>query len=97
MSINIIHENCDAVAANDKGLPNTAYLITYRKEGKEHYDIAMSSKQADLFDHYYDKYKKEFVTMKQAEGIIRPNLWYDRSAVKAEPPKKKRKRKPDNA
>ena len=96
MSITIIHENCDAVAANDKGLPNTAYLITYRKENKVLYDIAMSSKQADIFDHYYDKYKKDFVTMKQAEGQIRPNLWHDRRK-EAEPPKKKRKRKPDNA
>ena len=94
MSITIIHENCDAVAANDKGLPNTAYLITYRKENKVLYDIAMSSKQADIFDHYYDKYKKDFVTMKQAEGQIRPNLWNDRRK-EAEPPKKKRKRKTD--
>ena len=97
MSITIIHENCDAVAANDKRLPNTAYLVTYRKDGKELYDITMSSKQADIFDHYYDKFKKDFVTMKQAEGQIRPNLWNNTSAVQAPPEKKKRKRKMDNA
>tara|TARA_B100000902_G_C27101311_1_gene808937 strand:+ start:468 stop:755 length:288 start_codon:yes stop_codon:yes gene_type:complete len=94
MSITIIHENCDVVAANDKQLPNTAYLVTYKKEDKVLYDIAMSSKQADIFDHYYDKYKKDFVTMKQAEGQIRPNLWNDRRK-EVEPPKKKRKRKTD--
>ena len=94
MSITIIHENCDVVAANDKQLPNTAYLVTYKKEDKVLYDIAMSSNLEDIFDHYYDKYKKDFVTMKQAEGQIRPNLWNDRRK-EAEPPKKKRKRKTD--
>ena len=94
MSITIIHENCDAVAANDKQLPNTAYLVTYKKADKVLHDIAMSSKQADIFDHYYDKYKKDFVTMRQADGQVRPNLWLDRTQLQ-EAPKKKRKRKTD--
>ena len=35
----------------------------------------MSSKAVDLFDHYYDAFKKDFVTFKQAEGRVAPNLW----------------------
>ena len=61
--------------ANDTTLPYTAYLVEYKKDGESHYDIAMSSKAVDLFDHYYDAFKKDFVTFKQAEGRVAPNLW----------------------
>ena len=94
--MNLIHEDCDPTLAKDKKLPYTSYLVEYMREGRIAYDIATATSKVELFDEYYDKYKKDFVTMKQAEGIIRPNLWQDRSVVK-EPPKKKRKRKPDNA
>ena len=92
----LLQEKCDPGVATDKTLPTSAYLVTYKLEGEDTYDLVISGKAADIFDEYYDKYKKDFVTMKQAEGIISPNLWQDRSVVN-EPPKKKRKRKPDNA
>ncbi|BCU96153.1 MAG: hypothetical protein CM15mV11_2280 [Caudoviricetes sp.] len=53
------------------------------------YDLAMASKQVDLFDYYYDLYKENFVSMMQAEGRVAPNMWKD-PAEKAKKPKKKR-------
>ena len=73
--IKILEEGCAPAAAEDKTLPYTAYLVEYKKDGESHYDIAMSSKAVDLFDHYYDAFKKDFVTFKQAEGRVAPNLW----------------------
>jgi len=85
--MNIIHEKCDPKLAEDKKLPYTAYLVQYEVEGKETYDIAMGSGQVEIFDHYYDKYKKSLKWLKQTEGTTRPNLWNQ------QPPKRKRKRK----
>lgn len=77
----IIHEKCDASVSLDKTLPYTAYLVEY-VEGDVHcFDIVTSSKQSEIFDHYYDKYKKDFITMSQTEGRVSPKLW--------NPPKKK--------
>ena len=90
MSITLLHENCQRDAANDKKLPYTAYLVTYKVEGKEIYDLAIANKEVDLFDHYYDKYKKNFVTFKQAGGLANPKTWYP---VGQEPKKPRRKRK----
>ena len=42
-----------------------------------------------IFDHYYDKYKKEFKWLKQSKGTLRPNLW--NSTAKA--PQRKRKKR----
>ena len=83
----IIHENCDPELANDKTLPNNAFLIEYKIDGTSYYDISAAAKQSELFDHYYDKYKRDFVTMKQAEGRISPKLWCN------EPPKSKNKKR----
>ena len=77
MSITVLKKDCKVEDANDTTLPYTAYLVEYKKDGESHYDIAMSSKAVDLFDHYYDKYKKDFISFKQSRGTIRPNLWQD--------------------
>ena len=87
MSITVIHEKCDLEKDNNTKLPYTAYLIQYEVEGKTHHDIAMGSKAVDIFDQYYDKYKKGFKWLKQAGGQLRPNLWNQQA-----PPRKKRKK-----
>ena len=85
--MNIIHEKCDPKLAEDKKLPYTAYLVQYEVEGKETYDIAIGNGQVEIFDHYYDKYKKGFKWLKQTEGTMRPNLW------NAAPPKRRKKKR----
>tara|TARA_Y100000817_G_C16797014_1_gene517856 strand:+ start:900 stop:1154 length:255 start_codon:yes stop_codon:yes gene_type:complete len=75
MSVKIIHENCDPEKANDKSLPYTAYLVTYLQEGKKTYDVTICNKKVDLFDHYYDKYKKNFIGFEQGEGRMNPKMY----------------------
>ena len=84
----ILFENCDPDKAEDRTLPNNSFLVEYKVDGGavSSYDIAAAAKQSEIFDHYYDKYKKGFVTMNQTEGRINPKLY----GVKA-PETKKRK------
>ena len=51
----------------------------------------MGDSQVEVFDNYYDKYKKDFVGFKQTEGRQRPNLY--NAAMATPPQRKKRKRK----
>ena len=88
MSITVIHEKCDLEKDNNTKLPYTAYLIQYEVEGKIEHDIAMGSKAVDIFDHYYDKYKKGFKWLKQSKGTQKPNLW------NAKVPQRKKRKKP---
>ena len=83
-----LFENCGPERADDRELWNNSFLIEYKvSEGAaSSYDIAAAAKQSEIFDHYYDKYKKGFVTMNQTEGRINPKLY----GVKA-PETKKRK------
>ena len=85
--MNLIKEKCDPKLAEDRTLPYTAYLIEYKIEGKTTYDIAMGDSQVEIFDAYYDKYKKDFVGFKQTEGRQRPNLY------RASPPQRKKKKR----
>tara|TARA_Y100001938_G_scaffold150426_2_gene241279 strand:+ start:788 stop:1054 length:267 start_codon:yes stop_codon:yes gene_type:complete len=75
--IKTIQTNCPVTAADDRSLPYTAYIVCYLVDGEEHYDIVSSSKNVDIFDHYWDKYKKDFKWYKQTEGRISPKLWQD--------------------
>mgnify|MGYP001196692038 CR=1 FL=1 len=88
--VNIIAEKCDPKAADNKKLPYTAYLITYKVEGKVTYDIAICQREVDLFDHYYDKYKKDFVGFRQSAGIANPKLWNNKQLPPPEKPQKKK-------
>ena len=85
----VIHEKCDPKLADDRKLPYTAYLIQYEVEGKVEHDIAMGVGQVELFDHYYDKYKKGFKSLKQSKGTMRPNLWNKN----ATPPQRRKKKR----
>ena len=86
----ILHEDCDPKLAQDKKLPYTAYLVCYEKDntGTLHHDLTVAGTQVEIFDHYYDKYKKGFQWMIQSEGRIAPHLWQTK---KEAPPPKKRK------
>jgi hypothetical protein len=84
----VIHQDCDPSLSEDRTLPNNSFLIEYILGEVSHYDIAAASKSAEIFDHYYDKYKKDFVTMNQTEGRVNPKLWGN-----PEPAKSKKGRK----
>jgi len=72
--LKVLHENCEATMAEDKSLPYTAYLVEYETEGKKRFDVAISSKLVEIFDHYYDKYGK-VINMTQSNGRVNPKLW----------------------
>ena len=88
MSINVLKQDCKIEESKHKTLPYTAYLVTYKVDGENKYDLATANKEADLFDYYYDLYKKDFVTFKQSGGIANPKTWNYKSPT---PPKGKRK------
>lgn len=71
----VLFPDCDPSQAEDKGLPTNSYLIEYLQGEVTHFDIVMSGKKSDIFDHYYDKYKKDLINITQTEGRIRPNLY----------------------
>ena len=84
----LLHEKCDPSVSLDRTLPYTAYMIEYLEGDTTYYDIVLGNKQSEIFDHYYDKYKKDFVNMTQTEGRSNPKLW---GAQQAPPPSSKKK------
>ena len=75
LKVKVLHEKCDLEVANQRDLPYTAFVVKYKEDGKVYFDIALANKQADIFDHYWDKYRSDFVTMYQSEGRVNPKLW----------------------
>jgi len=73
--IKVIQSDCDPTLAQDKTLPNNAYLVEYLQDGVTKFDIVMAAKTEDIFDEYYDMYRKDFKNMTQAEGRANPKLW----------------------
>lgn len=81
-TIKIIHQDCDPSLSEDKSLPYTAYMVEYVQGETSHYDIVMSNKRVDIFDHYWDKYRHDFVTMNQTGGRTNPKLYGYKSSDK---------------
>lgn len=71
----VLHQNCDPEMANDRGLPYTAYLVTYEIDGAIVYDIAIPRNKVELFDYYWDRYREGLKAFKQSEGRVNPKLW----------------------
>ncbi|AGN33700.1 hypothetical protein SWYG_00191 [Synechococcus phage S-IOM18] len=75
--IKMIHKDCDPSLCEDRSLPYTAYMVEYLQDGMTKFDICSASKQVDIFDHYWDHYRHDFVNMRQTEGRANPKLWQD--------------------
>ena len=86
----ILKEDCPKEEGNDRSLPYTAYVVEYKdKDGGLHYDISISDSTVDIFDHYYDKFKKDFVRLFQSEGRANPKLWNNPADKPKEEPRKR--------
>lgn len=81
----IIHKDCDPSVADDRTLPYTTYLVTYKLDGIIHYDLVIANKKVDIFDYYWDRYRNDLLSFKQSEGRTNPKLW--------SPPKSEKKKK----
>ena len=88
--IKILHQDCDPTLADDTSLPQHAYLVEYLVEGLTKFDLVISAKKVDIFDHYWDKYRDKFVTMRQSGGQVNPKMW---NAPGSEPKKEEKKKK----
>ena len=71
----IIHKDCDPTLAQDRSLPYTAYMVEYLQDGMTRFDIVVSGKRVEIFDHYWDNYRHDFRNMTQTEGRANPKLW----------------------
>ena len=58
-----IYADCDPTAAEDRTLPTNAFMIEYLQDGMTKFDIVMSSKQVDIFDWYWDRYRHDLKTL----------------------------------
>ena len=73
--VRYIHENCKKDLANNGKLPNNAYLVEYKVKDETRYDVVQSTKVVDIFDEFYDKYKKDLINITQSAGTANPKLW----------------------
>ena len=65
------------------------FLVEYLQDGITKFDICSAGKQVDIFDHYWDHYRRDFVNMTQTEGRVNPKLWQDPSSKKDSNQKRK--------
>jgi len=86
--IKILHQNCDPSLADDRSLPYTAYIVKYEIDEVYCYDIVMSDKQVDIFDHYWDRYREKLIKFKQTEGRVNPRNWPPQAAQTKESKKR---------
>jgi len=86
--LRILNEACDPEVATDKSLPNNAFLVSYSVGEEKKYDLVISSKKVDIFDHYYDKYKKDLIDIQQSDGTANPKLWKSQEEMQKSSKKK---------
>ena len=71
----VLFKDCDPSQSDDKKLPTNSFLVEYLQGETSQYDIVMSNKKVDIFDYYWDKYKKDLLNISQTEGRINPKLY----------------------
>ena len=68
--------------------PSDAWVVTYEIDGTAHRDLTRGTR-VNVFDMYYDKFKKGLKSIDYGYGNIKPNLWGYQNTQG--PKKKKRK------
>ena len=72
----VLQEKTSHEVANDKSLPNDAYLISYIVDGQNYLDLTRCKSQVSLFDMYYDTYGPGAVqSISYGYGTTNPKLW----------------------
>ena len=74
-SCHVLLENTTLEKSDDKSFPTDAYRVWYNVDGNEVLDVTRSSKQANIFDMYYDKYGKDLKRIEYGSGTINPAQW----------------------
>jgi len=74
-SCEILLEKTTEDKATDRSFPTDAYIVRYVENGTEHLDVTRCYKMVNIFDMYYDKFKKGLKSIAYGSGNIKPNLW----------------------
>ena len=85
-SCEILLEKTTLECSKDKKFPTDAFNVTYSVEGTDYLDVTRSSKKANIFDMYYDRYGN-VKKIDYGYGSVNPSQWGYKK------PEKKRKRK----
>ncbi len=70
-----IYSDCDPSVREERTLPTNAFIVEYLQDTITKFDVVMSSKQVDIFDHYWDNYRSDLKNITQCEGRISPRLY----------------------
>lgn len=90
VNIFILNTTPDVIKEMDPELPTDTHIIEYVIDGETSYDAVRGYKMSDIFNVYYDKFKRtehedirpQIVKITSGYGRIRPNL-YGYQAVKS--------------
>ena len=85
-SCEILLEKTTMDKAKDPKFPSDAFYVYYTKDNKELLDVTRSSKMANVFDYYYDKYGN-VKKIDYGYGGVNPSQWGYKQ------PEKKKRRK----
>tara|TARA_B100000287_G_scaffold430981_1_gene487320 strand:+ start:661 stop:1023 length:363 start_codon:yes stop_codon:yes gene_type:complete len=85
-SCEVLLEKTTLENSKDKKFPTDAFNVTYVVDGEERLDVTRSSKMANVFDYYYDKYKN-VKKIDYGHGGVNPSQWGYKQ------PEKKKRRK----
>ena len=86
MGVTVIYSNCEPIAADDKSLPSSSYLVTCKDGEDQWYDIVLGL-QVPIFDAYHEVFGHNVIQRwRWTDGTCNPKLW----AVRNEPEKKKK-------
>jgi hypothetical protein len=70
----ILHKKCEPTLANNKKLPRNSYLVSYKEDDVQFYDIVQSSSKVEIFDYYYDNSKK-VQKISWTDGTVNPKCF----------------------
>ena len=67
-------ENGSLQDVSTQDVPTDAYIVTYTLDDQVKYDLTRGTK-TNLFDMYYDKFKKGLRDIQYGPGTVSPKLW----------------------
>jgi len=74
-SITIFESDCTRGRAEDKSLPTSAHLVTYKMDGMIKHDIVMAAAMRHIFDFYWDHLRADLLSIEWSAGTVNPKLW----------------------
>ena len=83
----IIMDNSSYENVCTKKAPTDSYIVKYLYKDKICFDLTRGVR-VDIFDMYYDKFKRDLKSIDYGQGILKPSSW---GYLSPKSPKKKKK------